>query len=152
MSGALRRSCGVRAAIAAGLLATAFAPLSARAGTLIALRTLPAGAVIQKGDVARGQRAVAGAAAEVGAVAGLETRVSIYAGAPIFTVNLRSPALVERNARVDMIFTRGALNIRTEGRALDRGAAGDRIRVMNLASRTVVMATVKSEGVVTAGR
>ncbi|MEM9126779.1 MAG: flagella basal body P-ring formation protein FlgA, partial [Pseudomonadota bacterium] len=41
---------------------------------------------------------------------------------------------------------RRPLSITTEGRALGRGAAGDRIRVMNLSSRTTVTGLIRPDG------
>jgi flagella basal body P-ring formation protein FlgA len=75
-------------------------------------------------------------------VLGQEARVTLYAGRPIPLASLGPPALVERNALVTVMFTRGGLEIRAEGRALGRGAEGDGIRVMNLASRNTITATV----------
>jgi len=49
-------------------------------------------------------------------------------------------------------FAIGALDIRTDGRALDRGALGERVRVMNLASRTVVTGAVSGPGAVAVAR
>ncbi|MEM9971263.1 MAG: flagella basal body P-ring formation protein FlgA, partial [Pseudomonadota bacterium] len=40
------------------------------------------------------------------------------------------------------------LTIRTEGRVLDRGAVGDRVRVMNLTSRSTVSGIVAAGGTV----
>ena len=50
----------------------------------------------------------------------------------------RAPALVERNAVVRMSYRSGPLRIVTEGRALDRAAAGEPVRVMNLTSKQTV--------------
>ena len=55
-------------------------------------------------------------------------------------------ALVERNALVLLRYERGALVITAEGRALDRGALGDRIRVTNLSSRQTVVGRIAADG------
>ncbi|MEM9725573.1 MAG: flagellar basal body P-ring formation chaperone FlgA [Pseudomonadota bacterium] len=73
---------------------------------------------------------------------GLESRVALFRGKPIRTADLAPPTLVRRNAIISLVFRRGALSIRTDGRALDAGAAGERIRIMNLDSRRTVFATV----------
>ena len=39
----------------------------------------------------------------------------------------------------------------TEGRALDRAGIGERLRVLNLSSRTTVTATVQGAGLATVG-
>ena len=45
-----------------------------------------------------------------------------------------------------MIFTGTAIQIATEGRALDRAGPGDVIRVMNLSSRNTVTARIGADG------
>ena len=59
-----------------------------------------------------------------------------------------APALVERNQIVELIFARNGLHIVTEGRALDRAGAGERVRVMNLSSRSTLFGTVTASGTV----
>ena len=65
---------------------------------------------------------------------------------------LGPPALVDRNALVRMVFVRGALAIQAEGRALDRGGVGERVRVMNLGSKQIVTGAVAPDGSVEVGR
>ncbi len=73
---------------------------------------------------------------------GMEAVRTIYRGQPLQETELRKPTLVKRNAIVQMEFAKGPMSISAEGRALDQGGMGDRIRVMNLASRRIVIATV----------
>ena len=80
---------------------------------------------------------------------GQEARVTLYAGRPIPLSGLAPPALVERNQLVTLIFRRGGLDIRADGRALGRGAAGDEIRIMNLGSRSTIFGTVAGPALVT---
>jgi len=110
----------------------------AAAQELRATRTLRPGTILTAADIEPGQ----GGAAARDSVIGLEVRRAIYAGRPVSEADLGPPTLVERNAVVTMIFRSEGLGIRTEGRALDRGGAGERIRVMNLESRLTVSATV----------
>jgi flagella basal body P-ring formation protein FlgA len=49
---------------------------------------------------------------------------------------------------VRMSYMHGPLRIDTEGRALDRAAAGEAVRVMNLASRQTVTGTVEPDGTI----
>jgi len=53
---------------------------------------------------------------------------------------------VERKALVRLPYTTPFISIQADGRALDRGAPGDRIRVMNLSSRSTVSGTVMPNG------
>jgi flagella basal body P-ring formation protein FlgA len=54
--------------------------------------------------------------------------------------------VVERNQIVTLIYDQSGLTIATDGRVLDRGGVGDRIRVMNLQSRSTVTGTVGEDG------
>ena len=119
---------------------------------LFAARSIPAGVVLEETDLVLDARTAPGAVTSLADAVGRETRIAIYAGAPVLAANLQAPALVERNQLVEMRFSRGGLTIRTEGRALDRGAAGERVRVMNLSSRSIVSGLVEPTGAVTVGR
>jgi flagella basal body P-ring formation protein FlgA len=123
----------------------------AAADTLVAVRTLRATATILPGDVAVIDAETAGALTRPDEAVGLEARVALYAGRPIRPGDVGPPALVERNQIVALAYRAGALNIAAEGRALGRGAAGDSIRVMNLASRTTVSGRVLPDGSVAVG-
>ncbi|MHA7873514.1 MAG: flagellar basal body P-ring formation chaperone FlgA, partial [Hyphococcus sp.] len=75
-------------------------------------------------------------------IIGMEAARTLYQGQPLREDLLRKPRLVKRNAVVHMAFSKGAMTINAEGRALDEGGLGDRIRVMNLSSKRVVVATI----------
>ena len=89
---------------------------------------------------------VPGGVGSIEEAVGQEAKVALYPGRPILVSQIHPPALVERNAVVRMSFASGPLQIVTEGRALERGAAGDPVRVMNLASRQTVTGTVSPDG------
>lgn len=120
--------------------------LPAFADSLVATRTMRANTALTAGDIARSDRDFVGGLTDLSAVLGMETRVVIYAGRPILGSDIGPPAIVERNQIVPLIYRTGTLHIATEGRSLARGAAGDRVRVMNLASRSTVSGTVSPDG------
>ena len=95
--------------------------------------------------------ATLGAFGQIDAAIGLETRVNIYPGRPIMRADLGRPAIVERNQQVVMVYLNGGLSITSEGRVLDRAGIGERVRVMNLASKSIVFGIVTSEGKVEVG-
>lgn len=128
------------------------APAPAPAGSLVAARAIVVKSVVKASDVKRSPEVFDGAATALDDVVGLEARVTIYPGRPILPGDLGPPALVERNEIVSLSFARGVLNIRTEARALDRGAKGERVRVMNLTSRTIVSGVVEGEHAVAVRR
>lgn len=115
---------------------------------MVTARAIRARSIIGPQDVERGTERVPGALDDPADVIGQEALSWMQVGRPIMPEDVGPPALVERNQVVTMLFRRGSLEITAEGRALDRAAGGDRIRVMNLDSRTTVSATVIAPGIV----
>ena len=134
--------------LAAAALALA-GPVAAE--TLVAARTVRAMSVLMPEDLAVSEDAVPGALRHPDEAVGLEARTMLYQGRPIRPADVGPAALVERNALVVLVFRRGGLTITTEGRALGRGGVGDRLRVINLSSRTAVTGTVEADGRVAVG-
>lgn len=130
------------------LLFVGLAVQPAGADTVTALRNLRAQTLISAGDILIELGSVVGAASRPEDVIGLETRVAIYKGRPILLQEVGAPTLIERNQIVPLKFSVGALAISAEGRALDRGGAGDAIRVMNTTSRTTVSGVILADGTV----
>ena len=123
----------------------------AAAETLVAAATIRAKTVIGPEHLALSPETVPGALADPAEALGLEARVAIYAGRPIRPTDLGPPAVVERNQIVTLVFRRAGLSIHTEGRALDRAAAGESLRALNLASRSTVTGVVDAAGFVHVG-
>ncbi|MDW8443918.1 MAG: flagellar basal body P-ring formation chaperone FlgA [Acetobacteraceae bacterium] len=71
---------------------------------------------------------------------------AVAAGSPILAADLGGRAVVARNSAVTMSVSLPGLVVTAQGRALEDGAPGDVIQVMNLASRAVVEATVLGPG------
>ncbi|NAZ37290.1 flagellar basal body P-ring formation chaperone FlgA [Rubellimicrobium sp. CFH 75288] len=116
------------------------------AQSVVPVRPIPARAVLGPDDLAVAEAAHAGALRDPAEAVGLEARVALYPGRPIRPEDLAPPALVERNARITLVWRSGPLVITAEGRALGRAAAGEEVRVMNLASRTTVTARMGADG------
>ena len=125
---------------------------AAFAQTVVPTRTIRAQSVIGPDDVTLVDEATPGALAAVGAAVGQEARVTLYANRPVRTDQVGTPAVVERNQVVRMLFTAGPLTITGEGRALDRAGPGEFARVMNLPSRQVVTGLVRGSGVIEVGQ
>lgn len=124
------------------VLLACLAPWPALADVLVPLRTIRAQSIVTAADFRIQQGDVANAYPTDVEIAGLEARVSLYAGRPVRIDDLGPPALVGRNDLVTLIYDHGVLQISTEGRALSRGGLGDTVRVMNLSSRTTVSGQV----------
>jgi flagella basal body P-ring formation protein FlgA len=121
-------------------------PAEALADTVVAARTLRAGTVLTGEDLALVADDVPGAHSTLDEALGQEARVNLYAGRPVRPGEIGPPAVVERNQIVTLIYDQSGLTIATDGRVLDRGGVGDRIRVMNLQSRSTVTGTVGEDG------
>lgn len=124
---------------------------TARADTVIAAGTIRGQTLIMPSDVALAEGTTPGALTDPGEAIGMEAAVNLYAGRPIRPGDLRPPAIVERNALVTLRYQHRGLMIMTEGRALDRAAAGEALRVLNLGSRNTVTAVAVAPGLVIVG-
>jgi flagellar basal body P-ring formation protein FlgA len=116
------------------------------------VRAIRAQTVLAPEDLTLVEATVPGAVGAIELAVGQEAKVALYPGRPILEGQLGAPALVERNAVVRMTFVDGPLRIVTEGRALDRAAAGESVRVMNLVSRQTVTGTVTADGSIEVGQ
>lgn len=129
-------------------LCLALLPGVATGESLVALRTLSAGAILAPGDIGLSERAIAGALADPADAIGREARIVLYAGRPIRPQDIGPPAIIDRNQAVSLVYRHGPLTIVADGRALARGGVGDVLRVMNLESRTTVSGIVTEAGAV----
>ncbi|MDO9639071.1 MAG: flagellar basal body P-ring formation chaperone FlgA [Pseudotabrizicola sp.] len=123
-------------------------PVPACADALITNRVIKAGEVIEITDLSVIQANIPGTASDPARVAGQEARVMLYPGRPIRDDQVGPPTVIARNQVVSLSYISGTLAISTDGRALDRGAAGDVIRVVNLSSRNTVHGRVMPDGTV----
>lgn len=128
------------------LAAAALTAPPALADYLVPLRTIRAKDIVSAEDLAVKKGEILGALEDPAAAVGKEARVSLYAGRPLRAGDIGPPAIIERNDLVTLVFRRGGLTIAAEGRALGRGAAGEAVRVMNLASRTTVSGRIQADG------
>lgn len=118
------------------------------AETVVPSRTIRSQSIIYQDDLAMQTGSIPGTVSDPAKIIGLEARITLYAGRPIRLGDVGPAALVERNAIVPILYVNGGLRLSSEGRALARGAIGDRIRVMNLSSRTTVVGTIQSDGTI----
>lgn len=125
-----------------------FAASAATADIVVATQIIRADTVITADIIGVKKGAIQGAFDDPKLVIGQEARKSLYPGRPIKLADVGAPALVDRNQVVPLVFAGNGLTIETEGRALDRAGAGERLRVMNMGSRTTVTGTVMPDGTV----
>ncbi|MBF9042645.1 flagellar basal body P-ring formation protein FlgA [Rhodobacterales bacterium HKCCE4037] len=132
-------------------LLLALSPPATAQETVIAAGTIRGATLIGPADVATVEGETPGALSDMAEAVGMEARINLYPGRPIRPGDLRPPAIVERNEIVSLRYDHGGLLIITDGRALDRAAQGEALRVINLASRQTVTAVALAPGLVTVG-
>lgn len=118
------------------------------ADTVVAARTIRAHAIISEADISLLAEANESAFSRSADVIGQEAQTTLYAGRPILFEDIGPPALVTRNQIVRIEYQSAGLRIVTEARALQRGAAGDRIRIMNLDSKATLFGRIQENGTI----
>ena len=108
----------------------------------VPLHRLPPGAVIRAGDLQTSRVRVASLRGEVARlphqVVGMALRRAAAPGQALALADLVRPMLVAKGARVTMQLSTGGLSLSAQGQALESGALGERIQVLNPASRAVL--------------
>jgi len=119
---------------------------------LIARQPLARGVAVQDSDLELVERNLAnlpyGYYTDSQPIAGMLVKRTIAAATVITPQMLQAPKLVKRGQRVTVIAESGALNIRSVGKALGDGKAGDTISVRAEGSQRVVDGVVVSRGVI----
>ena len=121
---------------------------SAIAENVVPTRTIRAHATITEADLTLKALSNPQAYASLAEVVGQEARITLYAGRPILFDDIGPPALVARNQIVQINYNSAGLRISTEGRSLQRGGVGDRIRIMNLDLRATLFGQVQQDGTI----
>jgi flagella basal body P-ring formation protein FlgA len=112
----------------------------------VTLRSLTAGAIVKDSDLAIERRPKA----KVGSDAlgsthdaiGFAVRSGLRAGAPLRRADLMKPQLVHREDNVTLVYEVPGILLTTRGKALEAGAEGDVINVLNVQSKRTVQGTV----------
>lgn len=117
----------------------------ASAEGIVATKTLRVGRIISPGDI---KVSDLGNIEDISIeeLIGKEMLVNTFKGRPVYRESVGEPALVERNQLIDLHYSHLGLKIEANARALERGGEGEGIRVMNLASRKIVVGRVQSDG------
>jgi flagella basal body P-ring formation protein FlgA len=77
---------------------------------------------------------------------GMQVRRQIRAGQPVRTADLLKPDLVQRDQSVTLTYEAPGIYLTMRGKALDNGAEGDTVTVMNLQSKRTLSGTVTGRG------
>lgn len=81
-------------------------------------------------------------------IIGLAARRTLRAGAPVNPDDLAEPLMVERQDLVTLVYRHGALALTVRARALDEGAYGQSVDVINLQSNRTVRGVVAGHGLI----
>jgi len=119
----------------------------------VAARTIARGDILQADDIAIEHRAKTDMPSDAiqdrqGAI-GLAVRQPINAGQVLRAGTLAKPELVRRNEPVIMTFEQPGLSLTLRGKALDSGAKGDIVNVVNLQSKRTLQGVVSGQNRVT---
>jgi flagella basal body P-ring formation protein FlgA len=121
----------------------------------VLLHSLGRGDTVKAGDVAmeRRPRSQVGddVADDVSRVIGLSTRRPLRAGQALRTADLMKRDLVQRGDPVTLIFEVPGVMLSIRGKALEAGAEGDIVSVVNSQSKRTVHGTVSGPGRITVG-
>ena len=79
-------------------------------------------------------------------VVGMALRHPIGAGAPLLLADLARPQAVQKGESVQMQLQTPGISVSAQGIAMDGGAVGERVRVLNASYRAIVEAEVLSSG------
>lgn len=125
-------------------------PVSIRSRVEVLVLTAPAarGRSLAAGDVTSRTVEVDGLAhlyiRTVGELAGRHLARSVSAGVPLSAAWFAADKIVKRGQQVTLVALADGIRIRAPGRALNDGAAQDRVRVQNLSSLKVVEGVVEN--------
>jgi flagella basal body P-ring formation protein FlgA len=116
-------------------------------------RSIERGSVVKDGDVAIERRA----RAEIGRdiitdrdlIVGLAARSALQPGRPIRSADLMKPEVVTRSDTITLIYEVPGVMITARGKAIESGAEGDVINVLNEQSKRTVQGIVTGPGRVT---
>ncbi len=116
-------------------------------------RPLARGEIIQRADIVMERRPKAEVGSDfvsdAGLAVGLSVRRALRPGQVLRQADLMKPELVQRNENVTLIFEAGGILLTSRGKALESGAEGDVVNVLNGQSKRTVQGTVTGSGTVT---
>ncbi len=112
----------------------------------VATHALAAGAIVRESDLAverrPKQKVGSDALGTPHEAIGLAVRSAVRRGAPLRRTDLMKPQLVHRDDNVTLVYEVPGILLTTRGKALESGAEGDVINVLNVQSKRTVQGTV----------
>ncbi len=125
----------------------------AMADVPVMTRAVGTGEVIQAGDVViqrlRADQAGRSYVVDPDRIIGKTARRTLLAGQPVRPGDLNATMMVQKNAPITVNVISGPMALAMQGKALDDGALGDMVRVLNIRSNKVLSGIVSAPGTVT---
>ena len=119
----------------------------------VPVRALARGDIVRASDVSITRRPKAEVSGEPPAspneVIGMSARRAVRLGAALRVADLMKPELVQRNESVTLQYQVPGVTLTLRGKALDSGAEGDTVNVLNIQSKRTVQGIVSGPGRVT---
>ncbi|ETR75837.1 flagellar basal body P-ring biosynthesis protein FlgA [Afipia sp. P52-10] len=115
----------------------------------VVTRTVERGEVLRAADIAierRPKAEVGFDAATRDRAIGMQMRKGVRAGQPLRVADLAKADLVQRDQNVSLVYAAPGLTLTMRAKAMDAGAEGDTVNVMNLQSKRVVQGIVTGPG------
>lgn len=79
---------------------------------------------------------------------GFVARRALSPSQPVAQADVQAPVAIQRGQTITMVLESGSITLTAQGRALDNGAVGDTVRILNVQSSRTVEALVEGPGVV----
>lgn len=117
-----------------------------------AKRDIAAGEVLTEDDMAKEHRderqAATGSVEDPGEILGMSAKRSILAGTVLRGDQFKKRILVRRGQKVSILLSKGPIRVVAPGKILEKGGAGDLVRVLNTGSSRTITARVSDAGTV----
>lgn len=115
----------------------------------VLVRPIGRGEVVKAGDVVTERRPKAELGSDLivsDAAVGLAARRILRAGQPLRMTDLMKPEVVQRNEPVTLVYEAPGMMLTIRGKAVESGAVGDLVNVINMQSKRTVQGTVTGPG------
>lgn len=115
----------------------------------VTARTIERGEILKASDVVTERRPkyeLQGDSVSLAQTIGLAAKRPLRAGQPLRAVDLAKPELVAKDQSVTIIFEVPGIHLTMRGKAMESGAQGDVVSVLNLHSKRVIQGTVAGPG------
>jgi flagella basal body P-ring formation protein FlgA len=123
------------------------------ADAVLLTRTLARGDILKPSDVVvqrRPKAEISGdAVVSIDESIGMALRQPLRAGQPIRRADLMKPEMIRRDEAVTLLYEAPGILLTTRGKAMESGAEGDVINVLNVQSKRTVQGTISGPGRVT---